>query len=59
MDFHCENDPETSLPVDIQFTSRDFVEVEKAQSLGMFKLAAMNDPQLSLNDALKYQVLTD
>jgi hypothetical protein len=47
------------LPVEIQFTSDDFIEVEEEQSIGMFKLAAMNDPQLDVEEAIKYQVLTD
>ena len=57
--FTCENDPTTNQPINLEFNSGDFVQVSEQQSLNLFKIAAMNLPELTQDQAIKYQVLSD
>lgn len=53
------NDPSTGNPVNFIFTTNDFTEVEPEKAMNMFKVCAYNLPELTSQQSIKYQVLSD
>jgi hypothetical protein len=47
VEFNCENDPTTGNRVNYQFAATDFTQVTGEASLDMFKLSAINLPELT------------
>ena len=57
--FQCERDPTTGQPISLAFDFDDFVMATEDKVRNIFKVAASMDPKLSVEDAIKYQILTD
>ena len=59
MAFECARDPTTGQPVSLRFNSGDFIRASDDKSLNVFKVAANLGPELSVEDSIKYQVLSE
>ena len=55
----CEKDRTTGKPIDMSFNQADFTEVKDQESSDLFQFCAMSLPDLTAEQSIKYQVLSD